>query len=100
VLTYLFPLPNTGAPNAIANNYVQNFSTPISSDQADFRVDQNINSKQTTFARFTWKKRSVQVAPQTGGTVNGSALLGAFLAARNRYGSHGGPQFCNRSDIV
>jgi hypothetical protein len=78
VLTHLFPLPNTGAPNAIANNYVQNFSTPISSNQADVRIDQNINSKQTAFARFTWKKRSVQVAPQTGGTVNGSALLGAF----------------------
>jgi hypothetical protein len=78
VLSSLFPLPNIGAPNAIANNYVQNFSTPISSDQADLRVDQNINSKQTAFARFTWKERRVQVAPQNGGSVNGSALLGAF----------------------
>jgi len=26
VLQYLFPLPNTGAPNAIANNYVKKFS--------------------------------------------------------------------------
>src|SRR6185436_12808662 len=26
-LKYLFPLPNTGAPNAIANNYSVNFPT-------------------------------------------------------------------------
>jgi hypothetical protein len=86
VLTHLFPLPNTGSPNAIANNYVQNFSTPISSNQADLRLDQNINSKQTAFARFTWKKRKVQVAPQVGGTVNGSALLGSFSLPETDYG--------------
>src|SRR5215831_1852317 len=39
VLQYLFPLPNTGSPNAIANNYVQNFATPISSNQGDLRLD-------------------------------------------------------------
>jgi hypothetical protein len=86
VLQYLFPLPNTGAPNAIANNYVQNFPTPISSNQGDLRVDRNISSKQTTFARFTWKQRSVFAAPQNGGTVNGSAMLGAFSLPETDYG--------------
>ncbi|HYR85855.1 MAG TPA: TonB-dependent receptor [Terriglobia bacterium] len=86
VLKYLFPLPNTGSPNAIANNYVQNFSTPISSNQADLRLDQNINSRQTAFARFTWKKRSVEAAPQQGGLVNGSALLGSFSLPETDYG--------------
>src|SRR5213593_2932856 len=86
VLKYLFPLPNTGLPNAIANNYVQNFPTPISSNQGDIRIDQNLTSKQTTFARFTWKQRSVFVAPQNGGTVNGSALLGAFSLPETDYG--------------
>ena len=86
VLKYLFPLPNTGSPNAIANNYVQNFATPISSNQGDFRIDRNINSKHTAFARFTWKQRSVFVAPQQGGTVNGSALLGAFSQPETDYG--------------
>jgi len=86
VLNSLFPLPNTGAPNAIANNYAQNFSTPISSNQGDGRIDQNINSKQTAFARFTWKKRAVQVAPQNGGTVNGSALLGTFSQPETDFG--------------
>jgi hypothetical protein len=79
VLTYLFPLPNTGPPNAIANNFVENFPTPVSSNQFDFRLDRTINSKQTAFARFTWKERSVAVIPQLGGTTNGgSPLLGPF----------------------
>src|SRR2546422_9065534 len=61
VLKYLFPLPNRGTPNAIANNFVENFPVPISSNQGDIRIDQNLTSKQTTFARFTWKQRSVFV---------------------------------------
>src|SRR5262245_18317405 len=44
VLQYLFPPPNAGAPNAIANNYVTNLPTPISSNQGDLRVDHNITS--------------------------------------------------------
>jgi len=86
VLKYLFPLPNTGAPGAIANNYAQNFPTPINSDQGDMRVDQTINAKQNVFGRFTYKKRDVSVAPVQGGTVNGSALLGAFSLPEVDYG--------------
>lgn len=79
-LKYLFPLPNTGLPNAIANNYAQNMSTPISSDQADLRLDQIISSKQTFFIRGTYKTRSVAIAPSPGGAPSptGSALLGPF----------------------
>src|SRR5206468_3684670 len=86
VMKYLFPLPNTGAPDAIANNYVVNFPTPITSNQGDVRVDQNLNSKQTAFARFTWKQRSVFAAPQNGGTVNGSPMLGPFSQPETDYG--------------
>jgi hypothetical protein len=80
---YLFPLPNTGAPGAISNNYQQNFPTPISSNQGDARVDQNITSKQAVFARFTYKSRAVQLAPCANNTgscaslLNGSALSGS-----------------------
>src|SRR5437867_7507252 len=49
VLDKLFPLPNTGAPDAIASNYVTNFPTPIRSNQGDVRVDHNITSKQSVF---------------------------------------------------
>ncbi|MCU1259797.1 MAG: hypothetical protein JWO80_2682, partial [Bryobacterales bacterium] len=72
VLKYLFPVPNTGAPNSISNNYVQNLGTPVSSKQGDFRLDENISSRQTAFARFTYKHRDVTVPP------TGSILLGAF----------------------
>ncbi len=71
-LTYLFPLPNTGSPNALANNFVENIPTSISSDQADLRFDQIINSKMTVFARGSYKVRSVLAVP------TGSPLLGPF----------------------
>jgi hypothetical protein len=79
VLQYMFPLPNTGAPNSIANNYVKNFPTPISSNQGDLRIDRNINSKQTAFARFTWKQRSVFAAPNGGAAPNGTTIVGSPL---------------------
>lgn len=77
-LKYLFPLPNTGSATAIANNYVQNFPTPIRSDQGDMRLDQTISSKQTAYSRFTYKHRDVISAPTPGGSPAGSALLGPF----------------------
>lgn len=86
VLKYLFPLPNTGSANAVSNNYTENFPTPISSDQEDARIDQNISQKQTVFVRGSYKNRSVQVAPSPGGTVTGSALLGSFSQPEIDYG--------------
>jgi hypothetical protein len=77
-LTYLFPLPNTGPANSLVNNYVANLPSPISSDQADLRLDQVITSKQTVFARGNYKIRSVEIVPTPGGSPAGSALLGPF----------------------
>jgi hypothetical protein len=71
-LTSLFPLPNTGGPNALANNFVENIPTSISSDQADLRLDQIISPKMSAFARGTYKIRSVLAVP------TGSPLLGPF----------------------
>jgi hypothetical protein len=83
-LKYLFPLPNTGAPNAISNNFVSNFPTPKSSNQGDIRLDQNINSKQSVFSRFTYKRRATQLAPCAGATGScASALNGTALAGPN-----------------
>ncbi|HTA68531.1 MAG TPA: TonB-dependent receptor [Bryobacteraceae bacterium] len=79
-LKYLFPLPNAGAPNAIANNYVANIPTPISSDQADLRLDHVINSKMTVFARGTYKVRSVEVVPA------GSPLQGSVSTPERDFG--------------
>jgi len=73
-LKYLFPLPNVGAPNAIANNYSVNFPTPITSNQGDFRVDQTFGSRQTAFVRGTYKDRAIDNAPVSTGTVMAGAL--------------------------
>lgn len=73
-LTYLFPLPNVGAPNAIVNNYAVNFATPISSNQEDLRFDQNITQRQTMFIRATYKNRDVTNAPASTGTVLAGGL--------------------------
>ena len=73
-LKYLFPLPNTGAPNAIANNYSTNFATPITSNQGDFRVDENLGGRQTVFVRGTYKARDVTNAPVSTGTVMAGGL--------------------------
>ena len=83
VLKYLFPLPNAGAPNAIANNYVENASTPISSDQGDMRIDHAISSKQSAFARFTYKHRDV-IAASTA-----TPLIGGLESARGRLRADG-----------
>lgn len=72
-LQYLWPLPNTGAPNAIANNFAYNMPVPIGSNQGDFRVDQTISSKQTMFIRGTYKDRIVDNPP----TATQSMIAGA-----------------------
>jgi hypothetical protein len=79
VMKYLFPLPNTGAPGALSNNYQINFPAPISSNQADLRIDQKINAKQSIYARGTYKNRQVALAPGAGPwNTQGSVLLGSF----------------------
>ncbi len=70
-LRYLYPLPNTGAPNALANNFTQNFGEPITSNQGDLRVDQTINSAQNIFVRLNYKRREVTTAPLTGSVLQG-----------------------------
>lgn len=66
VIQHLFPLPNTGSADLTQNNYSTNFPAPISSNQFDVRIDQNITQNQSIYGRFTWKNRSVTTAP----TVN------------------------------
>jgi len=101
-LKYLFPLPNTGAPNAIANNYVQNMPTPISSDQGDLRLDQVISARQTAFVRGSYKTRSVEVAPSPGGspTPTGSALLGPISTPEIDFGFTAAHSFIVNPSIV
>jgi len=88
VLKYLFPLPNAGSPNAIANNYVENFPTPIKSNQGDVRVDHNVAAGHTVFGRFTYKRREDTRLPcdcTDPTNLNGTALLGGFQRPENEW---------------
>ena len=103
VLKYLFPLPNAGDPNSVVNNYVANFPTPIKSDQGDVRVDQNITSKQSVFARFTYKTRQNQLLPcncTNPTSLNGSALGGSFLLPQHYWSLTGAHNFVIGPHIV
>jgi hypothetical protein len=78
LLTRYYPLPNYGAAGAISNNYQQNFSTPVQSDQGDARIDQTLSSRQSFFIRYSYKQRSKITAPTSSTTAGGSALIGTF----------------------
>ncbi len=82
VMARLYPLPNTGAADSYQNNYATNFPAPISSNQGDLRVDHTITSKQSAFARLSYKVRDVATAPDPtcSGfcTVAGSLLTGGY----------------------
>jgi hypothetical protein len=65
VLKYLFPEPNYGSADSFANNYQINFPSPISANQGDIRLDRTISSRQSVFARFSYKNRQVITAPSS-----------------------------------
>ena len=102
VLKYLFPLPNTGDPNSVVNNYVTNFPTPIKSDQGDARVDQNINPKQQVFARFTYKVRQNRQPPCAGcaAPLNGTALGGSVLTPQHYWSLTGAYNYVISPHVV
>lgn len=55
----LFPLPNAGQTSSVHEaNYIVNKDTSYHSDQYDIRGDQYLNSKQSIFARWTYKNIS------------------------------------------
>lgn len=93
-LDLLFPLPNTGAPNAISNNFTTNLPTPITSNQGDVRLDQNITSRQTAFARFTYKRRDVSNTPTY------SVLAGATRVPENDFGLTAAHNFVITPNLV
>ncbi len=82
-MKYMFPLPNTGSPNSLVNNWVDNFPTPISSNQGDARLDQILTSNQSFFIRMTYKEKLGQTAP------TGSPVAGATLAPEHDWSLSG-----------
>jgi len=93
-LKYLFPLPNTGGPNSISNNFVDNYPSPISSNQGDLRLDQNISPRQSAFVRLTYKRREVLNAPTA------SVLTGPTNAPENDWSLTGAYNFILNPHMV
>ena len=91
VIKYLMPAPNTGSSDSFQNNYAVNFPAPISSNQFDVRIDQNITPNQSIYGRFTWKNRSVDHG--AGGELRWLlrhqpvAVAGRHRASRSRTGA-------------
>ena len=79
LLKYLMPTPNYGDPNSYTNNYQTNFSSPISANQGDVRLDETISSRQSMFARFSYKNRQVTTAPSAACTYSYCAEAGSPL---------------------
>ena len=90
-LKYLFPLPNTGSPGAISNNFVENYPSPISSNQGDVRLDRNISSKHSAFARLTYKRRQVTNAPSASILTGPKSGAGKRLEPDGRRQLHSEP---------
>ena len=82
IINLFYPLPNTGSPDAYQNNYAVNFPAPITTNQGDLRLDQNLTQKQSGFIRFSYKVRNVINAPNPNCsgfcTAAGSILQGGF----------------------
>ncbi len=79
LLDVLMPKPNYGPAGSYANNYDINFPSPISSNQGDVRLDRTISSKQSVFARFSYKNRQVITAPSAACTFTYCAEAGSPL---------------------
>ena len=63
-LLSLYPLPNAGdLTTSHSANYIDNRQNNYTSDQYDIRGDQYLTSRQSVFARWTWKNIS-QFSPQ------------------------------------
>jgi hypothetical protein len=93
VLNSLLPAQNFGSSTLFSNNFRENFPTPVSSNQGDMRIDQNLTSKHTVYARFTYKSREVTKAPSSPDCLAlsfcstlGSPSTGAFLVPEKDYG--------------
>jgi hypothetical protein len=83
IINTFFPHANYGDTTTFAqNNYRVNYPAPISSDQADLRLDYSINAKQSMFIRGSYKIRSVITPPNpncSGYCVNaGSPITSAY----------------------
>src|SRR5207253_3093065 len=59
VLDYIYPLPNTGAPGALTNNWTKNVISQTGFtryNRIDVRADYNVTERDSVFLRLSWMR--------------------------------------------
>jgi hypothetical protein len=82
----LYPLPNFGDTSTVSvNNYRANRDSSYHNEQYDTRIDQYITSKQSAFARWTWKNIDYQSPNNLAVPSSSSIDQYRMLAAAHTY---------------
>jgi Carboxypeptidase regulatory-like domain/TonB dependent receptor len=82
IMSYL-PLPNTGPPSQIFNNYIASGSEIYDIDQPDIRLDYNISEKASFFGRYSLADFTIQAPAAFGAVAGGPALGGLNFAGQS-----------------
>jgi hypothetical protein len=103
LLSYL-PLPNSGGPGAIADNYVGTGKDVFQNDQGDARIDYALSASGRIFGRYTISNFSNTAPGAFGVLAGGPALSGTNFAgisdARNQSLALGYTQSLSRTLIA
>ncbi len=79
----LMPLPNTGAPGAVNNNFAASGSEQFDTNQFDIRVDHNLTDKVRYFGRYSYGGFFKLSPPAFGARAGGPALSGLGFAGKS-----------------
>lgn len=74
----MYPLPNTGAPHQLYNNYVAPLAQPLNVFQWDTRADYDMSEKDQFFARFSYSNSRGQNAAPLGPILDGGGGNGSL----------------------
>lgn len=74
----MYPLPNTGAPHQLYNNYVAPLAQPLNVFQWDARMDYDLRAADQAFARFSYVNSRGQNAAPLGPILDGGGGNGSL----------------------
>ena len=84
-----YPLPNTGAPGQIFNNYTYSTTYPLLNTNYSVRVDHNLSEKSKIFATYTDRDNDITNGhppyPGPGGSVQIQSAFVKYLRIGNDY---------------
>jgi hypothetical protein len=80
----LLPLPNTGAPGLVNNNFTVSGSEKFDSNQYNAKVDHNVSDSWKYFVRYTYADFDKVSPPAFGVKAGGPALAGLGFAGTSK----------------